>query len=421
MPTGPSLLENRRLNPGYLKLDLFCKGLRLADDFHPADGGDTRTMRAGLGSGIELRLPRSGGMCVNAPVNEEFASGSPYELHGPLAGGRPRLFYGGRELGPVEVPATPRFYARQTSSGKPMGSVGVIQGTYLGVYYGMLCANWKHPSGDACRFCALGLSVSEGAERTDKTPLDVVETARAARRELGITFVHLNGGFDDRGDYLGVFGPALERLRGETGLLTGLQVPPLPHVQQYQKFRQLGVNNVSLCFEVWDPERFEEVCPGKNRRVGLDRFRVAIEYCAQEVRFDTTNGELIAGLEDPGNSMAAVDWLTSVGAIPTVCVFRPVRGTPYADLPPPAVEDMVPVFAHTYRRCMERGLPIGIAPKVHVSIVMTPEECRWLLPPAERSRWRLRRLKHAALRAALGLAVRRRAAAAGVKAERRGG
>jgi hypothetical protein len=39
---------------------------------------------------------------------------------------------------------------------------------------------------------------------------------------------------------------------------------------------------------------------------------------------------------------------------------------------------MVPVFRRLYEACMEKGLPIGIAPNVHVSLVMLPEEARWL-------------------------------------------
>ena len=39
---------------------------------------------------------------------------------------------------------------------------------------------------------------------------------------------------------------------------------------------------------------------------------------------------------------------------------------------------MIPVFARLYDACMERHLPFGIAPNVHVSLVMLPEECRWL-------------------------------------------
>jgi uncharacterized radical SAM superfamily protein len=67
-----------------------------------------------------------------------------------------------------------------------------------------------------------------------------------------------------------------------------------------------------------------------------------------------------------------------VGAIPTVCVFRPLVGTDYSNLPPPETEPLVPVFRRLYESCMERGLPIGCAPDVHVSLVLLPEEARTL-------------------------------------------
>jgi hypothetical protein len=38
------------------------------------------------------------------------------------------------------------------------------------------------------------------------------------------------------------------------------------------------------------------------------------------------------------------------------------------------------VFARLYEACMERGLPIGCAPDVHVSLVLLPEEARALSP-----------------------------------------
>jgi hypothetical protein len=41
---------------------------------------------------------------------------------------------------------------------------------------------------------------------------------------------------------------------------------------------------------------------------------------------------------------------------------------------------MVPVFRRLYEACMEKGLPIGIAPNIHVSLVMLPDECRSLSP-----------------------------------------
>jgi len=49
------------------------------------------------------------------------------------------------------------------------------------------------------------------------------------------------------------------------------------------------------------------------------------------------------------------------------------------DAPPPKTEDLVPVFRRLYEACMERDLPIGAAPNVHVSLVLLPEECRWFV------------------------------------------
>ncbi|HXO43514.1 MAG TPA: hypothetical protein VN999_18845, partial [Thermoanaerobaculia bacterium] len=143
---------------------------------------------------------------------------------------------------------------------------------------------------------------------------------------------------------------------------------------------------------------------------GLDRYLEAIRYCAalagKGPRREpwVTNGEIIAGLEPPESSIAAIDWIASVGAIPTVCVFRPLTGTDLEHLPPPRTEELVPVFRRLYEASMEHRLPIGCAPNVHVSLVLLPEECASLSD--RRFRWQRARL--AALRTAFGLDFRRR-------------
>ena len=172
----------------------------------------------------------------------------------------------------------------------------------------------------------------------------------------------------------------------------------------------MGVNRVSFCFEVFDPTLFREICPGKHQEYGLAHYLEAIRYCAALGKAGpahepwVTNGEIIAGLEPPASSIAAVEWITSVGAIPTVCVFRPLQGTDYARMPPPRTEDVVPVFRALYEACMSHGLPIGCAPNVHVSLVMLPEEARGLSP----RRFPVRELKRQALKRVVALALARR-------------
>src|SRR6266702_3588214 len=70
-----------RHNPALLKLDLYCKGLRIDDSCMVAGDGGRPLLRtrAGLGSGLELILP--GGLFTNVPVAERFARSSPYVLY----------------------------------------------------------------------------------------------------------------------------------------------------------------------------------------------------------------------------------------------------------------------------------------------------------------------------------------------------
>ena len=370
-----------RKNPALLKLDLYCRGIRLDNScLVEADGGRKilRT-RAGLGSGLELLLPS--GLWTNVPVSEPFAKESPYILK--RAGGAYRLHIDDHFLCDVDLAPKPGWYERKTRTGKPMTRIGTLQGTYLGIYQAKVCEYWTEKTKVNCKFCSVGLNL--GIDDADEKTLDeVMEVIWAARRESNITYVDFNTGHYTGETYLDILEPFVQRIKKEVGLLVGIQTPPHHDLKRYDRLRAMGLNRVSFCFEIFDKERFVETCPGKNREYGLDRYLEAIEYCASLGRKGpltepwVTNGEIIAGLEPPESSMKAIDWVTSVGAIPTVCVFRPLIGTDYANVPPPKTEDMVPIYRHLYEKCMEHGLPIGAAPDIHVSLVMLPEECKTL-------------------------------------------
>jgi hypothetical protein len=232
--------------------------------------------------------------------------------------------------------------------------------------------------------------------------------------------VDFNTGHYDGDTYLDLLEPYITRIKRETGLLIGVQTPPHPDLSRYDRLREMGVNRVSFCFEIFDRERFREVCPGKHAQYGMDRYLDAIRYCADlGPRGPMTepwvvNGEIIAGLEPPESTIRAIDWVTSVGAIPTVCVFRPLAGTDYAHLAPPDPEPLVPVFARLYEACMEARLPIGCAPNIHVSLVMLPEECA----PLSAKRYPWQQMKLSAIRWAMRWYFTRRARVSGSAGER---
>ncbi|MBD3335150.1 MAG: radical SAM protein [Candidatus Eisenbacteria bacterium] len=388
-----------RHNPGLLKLDLYCRGIRLDDScFIEKDGGRSimRT-RAGLGSGLEAVLPH--GLWTNIPVVEDFAKSSPYLLF--REGDRYVIRReSDRELiAPIKLSPRPQWYDKRTTSGKLMTKIGSLQGTYLGIYPSKVCEYWTEEPKMNCKFCSVGLNL--GVDDADEKSVDeVMEVVWAAREESNITYLDFNTGHYTGHTFLDILEPYVKRIKAETGLLVGIQTPPHPDMSRFDRMRDIGVNRVSFCFEIWDPERFKEVCPGKDREYGLKGYLDAVEYCAKlgrRSRFSfepwVSNGEIIAGLESPESSIKAIDWITSVGAIPTVCVFRPLRATDYENVPPPKTEDMVPVFRRQYEACMEQGLPIGVAPNIHVSLVMLPEEGRWLTDNPGKYRLKEMRLK----------------------------
>lgn len=379
-------LQALRSNPALLKLDLYCNGLRLDDSCLVEEDGGRKVLRtrAGLGSGLELILP--GGLWTNVPVTEPFAARSPYTLHRlpQFAGcaGRYLLRHDGQDVAAVELSPRPGWYDRQTSTGKPMTRIGTLQGTYLGIYQAKVCEYWTaKPQKVNCKFCSVGLNL--GIDEADDKSLDeVMEVVRAARAESGITYVDFNTGHYEGDTYLDLLEPFIVRIKRELGLLVGVQTPPHRDLSRYDRLRAIGVNRVSFCFEIFDRELFEEICPGKHAEYGLDHYLEAVRYCAALTHRGprsepwVTNGEIIAGLEPPESSIRAIDWITAVGAVPTVCVFRPLTGTDLEHLEPPRTADLVPVFRRLWEACMERGLPIGVAPNVHVSLVLLPEECR---------------------------------------------
>ncbi|MCA8944586.1 MAG: hypothetical protein KDB29_00005, partial [Planctomycetes bacterium] len=169
-------------NPAYLKLDLYCKGLRI--DESCALGDDAREIirnRAGLGSGLEVIIGQ--GMFTNIPVVEWWVQNSPYWLvknntryeiwrdktpfnydvydelkpvgKGPWFGKLDRA--NAEYVDTVRIPIEPKWYKQRTTSGKLMQRIGCLQGTYLGIYWGPRCQNWG-PNGENeyCKFCTEG-------------------------------------------------------------------------------------------------------------------------------------------------------------------------------------------------------------------------------------------------------------------------
>lgn len=376
----------RPLNPCELEIDLFCKGMRI--DTSCALEGDARFItrtRAGLGSGLELVIPGPiKDIWANVPVEEDFAQQSCYNLVKEAAAyylldERQGFRY------PVRIPPEPDWYTRKTRRGTSMHKVGVLQGTYLAIYISNSCGFWYHSPPLNCKFCTTGLNVGVN-ELAWKNVEDVVEVARAAREESGVTFVHFNSGYQTERD-LDVAAPYVKAVKSRVGALVGLQLIPTREFWKYDRLIELGTDHFSFCYEFHNPEYLAKICPGKQKLVGQETFFRALEYTTGQLGKGTCSGEIIAGIEPLEDTLKAIDYITGVGAFPTVCIFRPTIGSDMENWPPPRYEDMLAVFRYVYEACRKNSIPIDVTPNIEVSLIVQPGDTRYLGPSNWAARW----------------------------------
>jgi hypothetical protein len=368
------------LNPCELEIALFCSGVRVDPSCTLAqDARKLSRIRAGLGSGLEVVLPGARkDIWMNVPVEEDFALQSPYLLLKRGEGYLVRDERDGTEY-PVRIPVEPDWYTRRTKKGTEMCKVGVLQGTYLGIYISNSCTYWySHPPMN-CRFCTTGSNVGVN-EVADKDLDDVVEVALAAREESGVSFVHFNTG-NQGGKDLDLVAPYVKAVKERVGALVGVQCMPSPDLWKYDWLRDLGADHFSFCYEFQNPEYFARLLPGKEKTVGQRVYFDALEYTSRRMGKGAVSGEIIAGVEPVEDTLRAIDYITGVGAFPTVCIFRPVIGSDMENWPSPRYEDMRVVFARVYEACRRNGIPIGLAPNIEVSLIVQPDDARYLADP----------------------------------------
>jgi hypothetical protein len=418
-------IPSELLNPCELEIDLFCKGMRVDPSCTlESDARFISRTRAGLGSGLELVIPGSiKDIWVNVPVEEDFAQQSCYRLvreektQSPVpdvtgqrpkgrnpaqgeksqsrrsSGGDSALHAGGGKYYVVDerqgfryavrVPPEPAWYTRRTQRGTPMHKVGVLQGTYLGIYISNSCGFWYHSPAVNCKFCATGLNVGVN-EVASKDVEDVVEVARAAKQESGVTFVHFNSGYQTDRD-LDEAAPYVKAIKSRVGMLVGLQLIPTRDFRKYDWLMDLGADHFSFCYEFHNPEYFARFLPGKQQLVGQQTFFDALEYTSKKLGKGACSGEIIAGVEPLEDTLRAIDYIAGVGAFPTVCIFRPTIGADMEHWPSPRYEDMLVVFRRLYEACRRNHIPIDVTPNIEVSLIVQPGDTRYLAPRSVRS------------------------------------
>jgi len=363
---------NQREFVARLKLELLCSGIQLSDSvLQFKEFREIIRTRGGLGSGIELILPNN--LWVNVPTYEYFAKSSPFCLI--KSGESYWVEKNNKKIVKVKLAPQPKFYSLKTSTDVPMKRIGTLQGGYLAFFPTSSCEFW--PDNLNCRFCSTGLNLGTSEHRIKKVQ-EILEVAREAFKEKVASFIHVNIGFTqshDRG--LLKLAPYIKALKKETDAIIICQCLP-PKTNEWADYAySIGVDSMSSNFEFYNIEIFKKYCPGKAKFIGHKRFFEWLEYLPTIFPSGGAAGEIIVGIEPIESSLAAIDYITSTGAHPIICAFRPLIGTALEKYPPPTAEIMEKVLVYAYKKCKENSIKLNAVDRV--SIVMMVHEARLLI------------------------------------------
>lgn len=255
----------------------------------------------------------------------------------------------------VELFAKPPYYDKKTSRNLPMGKVMPATGDFGGATIQARCDFWGHYdeklAGSQCKFCGIGVNLDQGRDRERKTPNDFVETLREAREykhfRHGPVFAGGAHPAPDRGHRVHArYLKALREAFPDNWLR--LTIAPPDDEQDVDRLFSAGANLVGYNYEVFDPELYRILCPGKfhviNKGRGHEHYDRILSYGVRKFGQGKFHSNLLVGLEPLESTVQGMEHLASMGVIPTLFVFHPLKGTDLEQQPTASVFDLIYVY-----------------------------------------------------------------------------
>ncbi len=368
----------KRYNPALLRLELLSQGISIEPEFTEKFSGVLKeplwTRTGPTSTGIDLKLEK--GVYVSPPVEGDRF---PYHYKNPPFSlsideqNSPVIKKNGKIVQKVIPFPRPSYYGKTTSQGTPMSKVGVVTGDFLAIAIDNRCWFWGYYKDEEltnykdkqCKFCGIGLSMKRD-ELYRKSDEDILEVIDAAIDGGDIKHLGLNAGtFPPPGRGHEEYAALIKKIKAKHDIWIRLSIAPPEEEKYIDILFDSGADQVGYDLEVYDPELFKQICPGKyeevDKGVPHQNFNKMLEYAAKTGGPNKTYSILVTGLESKESTVAGVEHLCKMGVVPRLGIFRPIPGTHLEKHPVPTPEYLVYCYRHlrdlTMKYCVDSGCP----------------------------------------------------------------
>ncbi len=365
--------SGKNYNPALLRLELLSKGIKVDQNFSKQLGGALKeplwTRTGPTSTGIDLRLEK--GVYVSPAIEGDrfpyHYKDSPFLLTID-DNAAPVIMKDGRIVQRVALFPRPSYYGKKTSNGTPMEQIGVVTGDFLAIAIDNRCWFWGYYQDDElvnykekqCKFCGIGLSMKRD-ELYRKDNEDIIEILSAALEGNDIKHLGINAGtFPPPGRGHEEYARLISQIKARHDIWIRLSICPPEDEKYIDILFDSGADQIGYDIEVFDPELYKEICPGKNEEVdrGIphQHFNRMLKYAAQKGGPNKTYSILVTGLESKESTVAGVEHLCQMGVVPRLGIFRPIPGTHLEKHPVPSPEYLV----YCYRKLREITMKYGV-------------------------------------------------------------
>ncbi len=273
--------------------------------------------------------------------------GSTFAVAG-MGGERYFLYHGNERVEEVLFEERPKWLTQKTSDGKSFSSV--MQLISAQVFNACVLRHCEYFNGSVhCRFC----SMTGGSQALRAVGLQhamalkaehAVEAFTAAHKETGVNIILLSGGslYDQDKEAEAYFrltkslADTREDLRAQTYILAGTSAF---EPDKAQRLHDLGLDLLMYDLEVWDPEVFAFVCPGKAAHIGREEWLNRLLQARDVFGKGRVGTNLVLGAElappggfaDQDKALAAwrecFEWCLSNDIVPMLTIWQPAAGS----------------------------------------------------------------------------------------------
>ena len=310
-----------------LKVDLLCLGARVS--------GVVKGRKAGAG-------PAAGGMFIvgntiaNVPTQSWFVAHSPY--HVDLEGGSYVIKKDGERITEVRFPAA-KFQELKTKDGIPYNKIALLHGiNCLATTTIQTCVYWNTPK--RCKFCAIELSLRNGATIAKKKPAQLAEVALAAKELDHVAHVTLTTGTistPDKG--INHLAETANAIKEATGLPIHAQFEPPEELSMIDILYD-SVDTVGIHVESFDRAVLKEVAPCK-ADIPFQRYIDAWKRGVELFGESQVSSYVIVGMGERDESVIeGSKKLAELGVYPFIVPLRPIPGSDLENEKPPSPDRM---------------------------------------------------------------------------------